>query len=499
MFKKTIFLILILFVCLLASWPLLTRGFIPTHDGEYHLIRFFEFDKSIRAGNFFPRWASGLNSGLGAPIFNFFYPLPNYIAEGFHLLGFSFIISFNLTMTAGIFLGGLFFYFWLKNRFGFWPAMVGSFFYTLAPYHLLDVYVRGSVGEVLALGFFPAILWAVDKKSKWFSVFLALLILSHNILAMIFMPFLISYILLLKKRNKIDFRYLFFNFLIGLGLSCFFWLPALLESKYVVGLKMIDFRQHFPDFFQLILPSWGTGFSVAGISDGMSFQIGLPHLFSLFLILILIKKKNILGKFFLGWFFLIMFFLLESSLFFWNLIPFFDFIQFPWRMLSLTALVSSFLVGYLVYEKKTKWLGFFLLFLAVVLYLPYARPVKYLEREDSFYFDNDLWFKGTATLGNTFNTNWLAYPLEGDIGFETQQLEIAYFPGWEVRIDGELLDIFPQNGLINFRKPLENQKIEVKFKKTPIRKLAEWISLLALFFLAGRIMLEKLTKDENSD
>jgi len=102
-FKKSFPLIIIFLLAFWVAWPLLRSGFIPTHDGEYHLIRFWQFDKNIRLGDFFPRWAPDLNAGFGSPLFNFFYPLPNYLGEFWYLLGFSFISSLKLVLASGVF------------------------------------------------------------------------------------------------------------------------------------------------------------------------------------------------------------------------------------------------------------------------------------------------------------------------------------------------------------------------------------------------------------
>ena len=85
--KMVLPLFILISAVLFAVLPLFLPGFIPTHDGEYHLIRFYEFEKMLRAGHWVPRWAPGLNSGYGIPLFNFFYPFPNYIGALFHSLG----------------------------------------------------------------------------------------------------------------------------------------------------------------------------------------------------------------------------------------------------------------------------------------------------------------------------------------------------------------------------------------------------------------------------
>lgn len=514
MVKKIFPFLIVLSISIFASWGFLTPGFVPTHDGEYHIIRLWQFDEMAKSGDFFPRWAPDLNSGFGVPLFNFFYPLPNYIGELFHyFLGFSFIDSVKLTLATGMIFGSVFFYFWLKSIFGVWAGIVGSIFYTLAPYHLVDLYVRGTPGEIWALAFFPAVLWAIEKRSFLGGFFLALLILSHNILALIFMPFLISYMLLkifispkVEKRSVI--YHLSSVICFGFALSAFFWLPALIEAKYVTGLKIVNFADHFPAFFQLIFPSWGTGFSVPGIADGMSFQIGVPHLLIVIASLFFLRRMPHL-PFFLSWFMIILFLLLETSLPVWKLIPALGLIQYPWRLLSLVILLTSFMAGSLAFLKKSKIFIALLILLPLFFYSGYTKPVKYLSREDSFYLNNPNWTQGTATLGNSFSTIWLPFgkpkkeqKLEivsgkvevkkADIKPQTYffQLETAtpaqarvntsYFPGWKVLVNEEETKVDFSDGLINFKIPKGESIVKIKFINTPIRFLANIISLLGL-------------------
>ena len=243
---------------IIAGFPLLHKGLPPTQDGEYHVVRFSQFYKVLESGILYPRWAPDFNNDFGIPLFNFVYPLPNYIASFFHFLGFSFIDSFKLNMIFASFAGAIFFYLWARL---FWRNLggaVSSIFYTFSPYHLVDIYVRGSVGEVWSLALFPGLLWSFTqfsykKKPTFFivsSIFLSLLILSHNILALVFFIFFISYCVLLSigQKNKRDyFKNLILILFVGLGLSSPFWLPALLESKYTIGLQIFDLKQHFPE------------------------------------------------------------------------------------------------------------------------------------------------------------------------------------------------------------------------------------------------------------
>lgn len=516
---------------LISVLSLLSSGLPPTHDGEYHVIRFYEFDKTLKGGDWYPRWAPDLNYAYGVPLFNYVYPLPNYVSSVLHVFGISFIDAFKLNMFFATIVGSAFFYLWAKQFWGNLGGVVSSIFYTFSPYHFVDIYIRGSVGEVWALGFFPAFLWTYTKfvksKQKAFlifsSIFLALIIFSHNILALMFFLFALSYISLLiyKEKNK---KYLIFNtfyaILLGLGLSAIFWLPAIYETKYVTGLQIFDVDSHFPDLYQLLIPSWGSGFSGAGLQNELSYQIGIANLVAIFLSLIVVfiqvksrRKIAFYTIFFLLWFLFVLFLMLDISKLVWQTIPLMKYFQFPWRLLSIEILFASFLAGSIfsleVNNRIKIFLVLFLIFLTFILGIGYTKPAYYHYRTDNYYIARSNFIDGTNSPGNVFNTIWFNQNLKKQserIVIDKGQIEssvikptshryfasvlsesnvvvnIAYFPSWTVFIDGKKTTTRQDaNGLISFIAPSGNHLIEVKFEDTPIRTVANLIFLTSFF------------------
>ena len=243
--KKVIALITIIAV-LYAVLPLFGKNYIPTHDGEYHIIRFWQFAKMLSSGYVFPRWAPDLNSGYGIPLFMFHYPFPNYIGALFHLFGISFVDSFKLELAFGYLMAVFACFLWLSRLFRLFAAFVGTVIFSVIPYWFVDIYVRGSVGEVWAIAWFFVALVALERKSFLFiSLGTAFLILSHNIMAILLVPTLVLYALI---RN----RQALWGVGTGIMLSSYFWIPAIFEQKYMVGLNSVDYRDHFPLLFQLL-------------------------------------------------------------------------------------------------------------------------------------------------------------------------------------------------------------------------------------------------------
>ena len=532
--KNFFSIIIVILFTVIAGLPLLHKGLPPTHDGEYHVIRFYLFDESLRDGNLYPRWAAHLNNGFGVPLFNFVYPLPNYIASIFHFVNISFIDSLKIGMFSATIIGGVFFYLWSKEFWGKLGGIVSSVFYTFSPYHLVDIYIRGSVGEVWALGFFPAFLWAYTKfvKSKrkvflmFSSIFLALIILSHNILALMFFLFSLSYIILLiyiEKNKKYLILSSFCLILLGLGLSAIFWLPAIYEAKHAVGLQIFDIASHFPDLYQLLIPSWGSGFSGGGIQNELSYQIGIANLLAIFLSLIVIiwkitkrNNKRIYAIFFLLWVIFTFYLMLNISLPVWKIIPFMNYFQFPWRLLSIEILFASFLAGSifsLIGDKHAKIrisFAILLVFFAFVLGIGYTKPAYYHYRDDNYYITRSNFIDGTNSPGNVFNTIYLksipakekeraifikgngkivldkarshlyVFTIQADTNSEIQA-NLAYFPGWEVYVNDTKKEIKrTSNGRFTFLVPSGVNKVEVVFEDTFVRKFAAFITLLSL-------------------
>lgn len=540
-------IIIVTLFAAIAGFSLLHKGLPPTHDGEYHIVRFFLFNEALMDGNLYPRWATHLNNNFGAPLFNFVYPLPNYIASFFHAFGVSFIDSFKLEMFAATLIGGMFFYLWTKEFWGKLGGIVSSIFYTFSPYHFVDIYIRGSIGEVWALAFFPAFLWAYTKfaksKEKTFlllsSIFLALIIFSHNILALMFFIFSLSYVALLiygeKNRARLILNTLYV-ILFGLGLSAIFWLPAIYETKYVTGLQIFDVSAHFPELYQLLIPSWGSGFSGTGLRDTMSFQVGLANLLAVFLSFIVIiwqtirkNGKRIYVIFFLFWFALTFYLMLPISSQVWRMVPFMNYFQFPWRLLSLEILFASFLAGSIFsLNIKNRLISFsfaiFLIFTAFIFGIGYAKPAYYMYRNDDYYISRPNFINGTNSPGNVFNTIFLktvpekrrgrAEFLKGDgkivltLSKSNQYvfkisarknseviMNLTYYPGWEVDINngkGEVRQT--SDGRFAFPVPTGDSLVEVVFRDTPVRKVAGFVSLFSAITLLILFIRSKSSK-----
>lgn len=523
--KKHFHLFILLILIFISTWPFFHQGLIPTHDGEYHVMRFYEFDKAIRDGSFYPRWAMDFNNGFGIPLFNYVYPLPNYVSFLLHAVGSSFIDSFRISMILATLLAGAFFYKWMRVFFEKMPALIGAVFYLFAPYRFVDMYVRGSIGEIWAMTFFPGFLWVVTcfmetKKKKYFFMsvfFLTLIIFSHNILALMFFGFALAYVVVLIKSyslSKSDILSLSYIFIFALGLSSVFWLPALIERSLVQGLEIYSATKNFPEIFQLIFPSWGTGFSDSQFDNQMSFQIGVANLLvvvgSLFFLYRFREHKGLV-VFFLISFFAVFFLMISYSQFLWSNIPLISYVQFPWRFLSLEVLICAFLASFTA-SKLPRLIGIFFIALVIWMGIGYIKPAYYLERPDSYYLTRSNFIDGTNSPGNVFNTAWMTYEqnvsnekVQGALPIEYKvlvwktnhrrivlnsrlaqkiTLGVAYFPGWRVFVDEkQVKSEYNKKGLLVIDLPSGNHVVDIVLKSTRIQSVSGLLSLVSFFVL----------------
>jgi len=534
-----IFLVLIAFP---TFWRLLGPGYFPMHD-DLQVGRLYQMDLCWRDGQIPCRWVPDMGYGYGYPLFNYYPPLPYYVGEIFHLLGFSYINTVKLLFILGLIFSGLFAYLLGKELWGKYGGWVVGIFYLYAPYHAVDVYVRGALNEFWGLVFFPAVFWAMlklikEKKNFWVGVlafFYGLLLLSHNLMAFFITPALAIWGIFLVWYFKKPWRNLlklFLGGLWGVGLAAFFVLPVIFERKFVhietMFIGYFNYLAHFATVKQLFFSRfWGYGPSVWGPQDGMAFPLGQLHWFfpTIFLILftiLFIKKRINLRLYFLFAFYYLLFlgaaFLShQRSSFIWERISFLANMQFPWRFVGLSSFFVSVLSGSIFFliknKKQSLVLTLILSLLVFVFNFSFFRPEKILKITDQEkLFSAQGWHKlqtdaifdylpiyapqppaGPAPLKPWFakgeggeiknfqkGTNWEKFELNVK-GESIIKLPLYDFPGWQVLVNGQPVEINHENdlGLISFHLGAGSYQVEAKLKNTPIRQLSNLISLIS--------------------
>lgn len=528
-----LFVLLIFVFTIPLILPFLHSGFFPSHDGEWAVVRLSDMFRELRDLQIPARFSGVLNFEYGYPLFNFAYPGPYYLGILFYLLGFGLVGSIKLMFALSVLLSSVFMYFLSKE---IWEDKVASLAAAVAyiyfPYRFVDLFVRGSLGESISFVIFPLVLLSLIKiyknpNSQKFILFGGILygtlILMHNIMTVLFSVFLlIVVIFFLLEKGKMLIKPFAILTSLGISLSAFFWIPAILEKKYILlsAIPIADRSQFFVSLSQFILPSWGYGVPTDP-NTGFTYQLGFPFLIILLMSLVffikkLMNKNNFKDfKLRLGFLFLIadiflILFLFREFGFLWK-IPILSEINFPWTMLSIIVFVTSLLIGFISTVKFFRYIVFALVAFGVVYFLPYAKPESYVNRGDGFYLTNEatttsskelmpLWVKTfpdkapskkveILTGGGTINNVVVdSKTVSFDVDSPSQtklRINTIYYPGWKIFDNSSEVNFSYNNnyGVMDATIGKGSHHIIALFSETRLRILSDLISLASVFLV----------------
>ena len=144
---------------LLASMPVLMQGVgIFGDDIHFHLSRIDAIAQGLKAGQFPVRIYSQAKNGYGYAPSLFYGELCLYFPAVLRVLGVSVQLSYHLYVLAVQMLtAGIAFYSFRQMFSHNKTALLGSVLYLLNPYRLQNLYWRAAVGEYTAMAFLPLI------------------------------------------------------------------------------------------------------------------------------------------------------------------------------------------------------------------------------------------------------------------------------------------------------------------------------------------------------
>ena len=361
----------ILAISLIAIWPFLSRLSLPEGtDAELHIFRLAELGYLLRGGEIFPRWAPNFYHGYGYPIFNYYAPLTYYLGVLVELTPWAdAVAAVKMVFILGMLLAGFGMYGFVRDNWGRRAGYVAAAVFLYAPYvQYIDPLVRGVLPESFSFGAFVVALWALDRlrrtgswKSWIASVLLvAAVIMSHNLMGLLFFSLLAAWALWLVifeyrdgpgRRQAV--RRLFPALLLGMGAAAIFWLPVILERDAVNLASLIgkqdnyDFHTHFLSVREMLASSlrldWGA------TEPDFRFNLGVAQwvLGGLGLMMLLARKVQHVRHlaFFAVSLLFLLILMLPISTSLWETIPYLPYFQFPWRMLGAAAAMLAILAG----------------------------------------------------------------------------------------------------------------------------------------------------------
>jgi hypothetical protein len=248
------------------------RAVPNTHDMAVHLATLEEFDKGIRAGNWYPRWQAGFDYGYGLPYLNFYQPGFYFLGEVVNLGLGDWIAALFAISIWSMAASGLTFYAFARLFYSPVPSALGALFYMMAPYHLLNLYHRGAMPEFVGILFVPvvfhmAFLVGTYGRARHYAglgFFYGLCLVTHFPTAYLLSFVLAVYVLIwaFTERNWRIVARVAAGTGLGLLLSAIYLLPASLESRFMEEYWTTLFRYH-----QNYLPTWPAKDVMASLLD----------------------------------------------------------------------------------------------------------------------------------------------------------------------------------------------------------------------------------------
>jgi hypothetical protein len=564
--KQSGILVILILISLVFVLPFFRPGYFETDDGGWAIVRQASMHRELKAAQLPVRWSSDLNRGYGYPLFHYSYPGPYYMGEVLHLLGLNFTDTIKALFILATVISILAMYALCKE---IWRnelvAFLGAILYLSGTYRLLNLYVRGSLGETLALALFPLLclfglkLMATGKRRYLLlgSLMLSILIITHNVMSLIFLPFFIYFLtgefflryvkinrllnLYIEKihnlKAKIGQNYevkLFTRnvhlvvvmLLVGIGLSAFFWLPALREIKYVrIGsTPLANIDEQFRSARGIFLSPLDTKRELEQTHESiLERRIELARIVVLLagaIIIYYYRRSNELIAHravvyyvpYIGCLLL----LLPISAFLWKTVPGLKLVDFPWRVYALMLFIFPLLIAPLALIPKLKYIAVGIATIFLISSLQMAHPQKYTNYPDSFYATN----QGTTTSADEYLSRWVTsdlasvkprtlLPTNTGEQFVFKEISshslarkytytlksqkpikiytgIMYFPGWQTYIDEKESEFTykEDNGVLTAVVPPGEHTLKIIFKNTETRTVANTISLSTVIFLA---------------
>ena len=344
------------------------QGRMPhSADGMLQLQRVAALGHALAVDHpLWPRFASGLVYGYGAPLFNYFPPLSYYPAVILHRLGLTYLDSWLLSMAAFSLLAGagmfLLARLWTRSDLAGWLAAAA---YIYSPYFIFDSVARGASAELAALAALPFALYGLTRlafygRRRDFALALLTLTLFiplHTLVTLHGAALLAVYSLFLvwrAERRRAVFLRLVLASALALLLTAFYWLPALLESG-AIKIGLITAQLGHIDIERGLRPL-ADALALPQSADptqqnfAAPITLGWPQVvMSAIGALLALRHPNCRQRALMLTLWALVVFLIflntPASAALWKTIPLIGYTQFPWRTLGLASLLLALMTG----------------------------------------------------------------------------------------------------------------------------------------------------------
>ncbi len=536
--KETEFInyICIILIATLLAIPIFSEKLnVYFDDGIQHIARAYGTLASIKEQGFTSNIISSFTNNFGYSWNLFYGPLSSL---GIILVNFvcqNFITAYKIfCFICLIFSGFTMYKFMLSVTKNSNTSLLASVLYISFPYHLTDWYIRNALGEFVSFIFVPLVflglynLFYTEEKHYYLSLGAIGLILTHNLSTIITCIFSAVYVLVhfkSLKETRVK-KGIAISLIFILLVTSFFWLPVIetkMSANYQVYEKdamstkesVLDHRLDIKELF------------VTQTNDIYVYELGIHIIIMLCFSIVSLKRlrEDLRKQYIFCLISAVICILMTTRLWPWQIMPEATYmIQFPWRMLSMAGFFLSAIcsINMAVTLKKFNIKDVVVLSIISITYVfalcnfvPYTDNISNIESfslgvmsgkdfevvagtakaeylpkkafDNRFYIatreDATYVLKGKAIIENEEKngTNYKAKikTVEKATIFE---LPYIYYPGYEVRVDGAIIDNFEtENGFLGVVLDAnEDVELTIKYTGTTLMKISIIVSLIGI-------------------
>lgn len=407
--------------------------------------------------------------------------------------------------------------------------VTSSFFaiiYTTSSFRSVEIFLRGAMGELLAMSILPLILLGFiklydSKKESWvmLAISMTLLIYTHVLsVAMTMVMIIIALIIQFYRKKKIEI-FLIIKLIkaaiVTLLLSLAFIGPMIEQTLYQ------DLNRPYVDILQKRAIYLGKEFLIGSIdSELLSFGIGLTLLICLIILTFNFKKLGILSKitYIMG----IISILLCTKIFPWFALqntPL-NIIQAPWRFMIFSTLFISFSVSLFIspqlekfsYTRRRNFILLLILAISILNYSSIVNMVKEMNfqgtysneqmenkleefenfdyvpigyKKDQLLLKNHQVTEDGQVIYSSFSPNKdeITFTFKSSKG-KTIVLPVFRYKGLTVTVNSKNATVLKQGGpFVTVKSESGINKVTIRYSYTFFSKISLFISIITLIVL----------------
>lgn len=532
-----------------ASMPLFNDFLMHGHDLEFHLTRIEGIYQALRAGEF-PVRINPIQTSTFGNLTGTMYPqFFLYPAALLRFAGVSLMLSYKILVVLINVSTSLLGYYAVKHmtksaKIGF----VASILYTFSMYRLSNVYLRGALGESLAMVFLPLVIWGIyeilwEDRKKWYILMLGMsgVMQSHVLSVELCAAFLAVEVLvwlITGPRRDVLMRLLagikaavmtaLLNafFLISF---LYFYLDGDLQIFYLKS-AVPESVTYFSQMFSLFPAATGANLGRGSTNGEMILSVGLLLLIGAVVFGVMVSRKKKwdsiqtgIGKHCLVYGIIAL--LIPSWVIPWERLmenglveKFAGSLQYAWRLLGpasmFLCIVAAIGFVWLAEEHEFRWIYGALAALII------AGTAYYFDMtaQESVQYGDKMWIEGRTTTDSLYmysdggifmdfewnyhlkdsyiktaadtpvtyseyskkGTHIHVHVVPGETGEDYLLFPFYYYPGYEIRVNGEKVETYSMDKHVACQLPLEEADIDVVYRGLPAFRAGDIISVVTV-------------------